>query len=107
MMMPTLAVTTAHAFVLTVSHGLLFRRPPFTATALLPPLLSNSPRSIARRTRRPKSALLVSDLDSSPTSRARSIALHRQCRLLSSNILLGARQMTGREPMKFHDLSTI
>jgi hypothetical protein len=40
MMMPTFAVTTAHAFVLTVSHGLLFRRPPFTATALLPPLLS-------------------------------------------------------------------
>ena len=63
--MPTLAVTTAHAFVLTVSHGLLFRRPPFTATARLPPLLSNSPHSIARRTRRSKSPLLVSDLDSS------------------------------------------
>jgi hypothetical protein len=39
MMMPTFAVTTAHAFVLTVSHGLLFRRPPFTATAPLPPIL--------------------------------------------------------------------
>jgi hypothetical protein len=49
MMMPTLAVATAHAFVLTVSHGLLFRQPPFTATALLPPLLSNSPNSIVRR----------------------------------------------------------
>jgi hypothetical protein len=49
MMMPTLAVATAHAFVLTVSHGLLFRQPPFTATALLPPLLSNSPDSIVRR----------------------------------------------------------
>jgi hypothetical protein len=39
MMMPTFAVTTAHAFVLTVSHGLLFRQPPFTATAPLPPIL--------------------------------------------------------------------
>jgi hypothetical protein len=34
MMMPTLAVATAHTFVLTVSHGLLFRQPPFTATTL-------------------------------------------------------------------------
>jgi hypothetical protein len=49
MMMPTLAVATAHAFVLTVSHDLLFRQPPFTATALLPPLLSCSPGSIGRR----------------------------------------------------------
>jgi hypothetical protein len=39
MMMPTFAVATAHAFVLTVSHGLLFRQPPFTATAPLPPIL--------------------------------------------------------------------
>ena len=44
LMMPTLAVTTAHALVLTVSHDLLFRQPPFTATALLPPL-SNSPHA--------------------------------------------------------------
>lgn len=28
LVMPTLAVATAHAFVLTVSHGLLFRQPP-------------------------------------------------------------------------------
>jgi hypothetical protein len=49
MMMPTLAVTTAHAFVLTVSHGLLFRQPPFTATASWPPILSlSSPDSIVR-----------------------------------------------------------
>jgi hypothetical protein len=48
MMMPTLAVATAHAFVLTVSHDLLFRQPPFTATALLPPILSDSPDSIVR-----------------------------------------------------------
>jgi hypothetical protein len=48
LMMPTLAVTTAHALVLTVSHDLLFRQPPFTATALLPPLLSNSPHCIGQ-----------------------------------------------------------
>ena len=46
--MPTLAVTTAHALVLTVSHDLLFRQPPFTATALLPVLLSNSPHCIGQ-----------------------------------------------------------
>src|SRR5215470_3947258 len=39
MMVSTFAVATAHAFVLTVSHGLLFRQPPFTATAPLPPIL--------------------------------------------------------------------
>jgi hypothetical protein len=44
MMMPTLTVATAHAFVLTVSHDLLFRQPPFTATTLLPPLPSNLTR---------------------------------------------------------------
>jgi hypothetical protein len=38
-MMPALAVATAHPFVLTVSHGLLFRQPLFTAAALLPLLL--------------------------------------------------------------------
>ena len=65
MMMPTLAVATAHAFVLTVSHGLLFRQPPLTATALLPPLLSISPDCVGRRRRRSNSPLFVSDLDSS------------------------------------------
>jgi hypothetical protein len=48
LVMPTFAVATAHAFVLTVSHGLLFRQPPFTATAPVPPLLSNSPHCIGR-----------------------------------------------------------
>jgi hypothetical protein len=32
------AVATPHALVLTVSHGLLFRQPPFAA-ALMPPFL--------------------------------------------------------------------
>ena len=43
MMVPTFAVTTAHTFVLTVSHGLLFRQPLLSATARLPPLLFHSP----------------------------------------------------------------
>ena len=33
------AVATPHALVLTVSHDLLFRQPPFAA-ALMPPFLS-------------------------------------------------------------------
>jgi hypothetical protein len=66
MMMPTLAVATAHAFVLTVSHGLLFRQPPLTATALLPPLLSISQDCAARQRRRSNNLVSVSDLDSSP-----------------------------------------
>ena len=65
-MVSTLAVATAHAFVLTVSHGLLFRQPPLTATALLPPLLPISQDCVARRRRRSNSSLFVSDLDSSP-----------------------------------------
>jgi len=48
MMMPTFAVATAHAFVLTVSHGLLFRQPPFTATAPCRRFSSSSPGSIVR-----------------------------------------------------------
>jgi len=54
MMMPTFAVATAHAFVLTVSHGLLFRQPPFTATAPLPPILfefTRFHRAAARRSK--------------------------------------------------------
>jgi hypothetical protein len=38
MVVTTLPVTPAHTFVLTVSHGLLFRQPPFCATATMPPL---------------------------------------------------------------------
>ena len=37
MVVTTLPVTPAHTFVLTVSHGLLFRQPPFCATTM-PPL---------------------------------------------------------------------
>ena len=44
MMMPTFAVATAHAFVLTVSHDLLFRQPPLTTAALLPLILSKFTR---------------------------------------------------------------
>jgi len=44
MMMPTFAVATAHAFVLTVSHDLLFRQPPLTSAALLPLILSKFTR---------------------------------------------------------------
>jgi hypothetical protein len=36
------AVATPHALVLTVSHGLLFRQPPFAA-ALMPPFLFIEP----------------------------------------------------------------
>jgi hypothetical protein len=43
MMMSTFAVTTAHTFVLTVSHDLLFRQPLLPATAGLPPLLFHTP----------------------------------------------------------------
>ena len=56
MMMPTFAVATAHAFVLTVSHGLLFCQPPFTATAPLPPVLfqfTRFHRAAARRAKFP------------------------------------------------------
>jgi hypothetical protein len=38
MMMATFAVATPHALVLTVSHGLLFRQPPYVPTARMPPL---------------------------------------------------------------------
>jgi hypothetical protein len=54
MMVSTFAVATAHAFVLTVSHGLLFRQPPFTATARLPPILfefTRFHRAAARRSK--------------------------------------------------------
>ena len=52
MMVPTFAVATAHAFVLTVSHDSLFRRPPFIATAPLPPIFfefTRFHRAAARR----------------------------------------------------------
>ncbi len=63
MMATTLVtITTAHAFVLTVSHGLLFRQPRYHATALMPPLLFHpisrtakfDPRAARRRNALPK-----------------------------------------------------
>jgi hypothetical protein len=54
MMVPTFAVTTAHPFVLTVSHGLLFRQPLLSATARLPSLLSIHRKSITSAERRTK-----------------------------------------------------
>lgn len=59
MVVPTFAVTTAHPFVLTVSHGLLFRQPLLSATARLPPLLSIHPKSITSAERRTKFRLNV------------------------------------------------
>src|SRR5437764_3555096 len=63
MVVPTFAVTTAHTFVLTVSHGLLFRQPLLSATARLPPLLSVHGKSITSAERRTKFPVLMSGLD--------------------------------------------
>jgi hypothetical protein len=107
MMMSTLAVATAHAFVLTVSHGLLFRQPPLTATALLPPLLSISPDCVGRPRRRSHCPLFVSDLDSSfnvTSSINRAASATHPAEFQYS---FRARQGCARESMKFHDLSTI
>jgi len=62
MMMPTFAVATAHAFVLTVSHGLLFRQPPFTATAPLPSILFKFTRFHRAAACRSKFSTLISGL---------------------------------------------
>jgi len=82
MMMPTLAVATAHTFVLTVSHGLLFRRPPFTATAPLPPILcefTRFHRAAARRAKFPNlNFRSLAQSQSSPNVTSSIIALHRQ-----------------------------
>ena len=82
MMMPTFAVATAHAFVLTVSHGLLFRRPPFTATALLPPILfefTRFHRAAARRSIFPNlNFRSLTQSQSGPGATSSIVALHRQ-----------------------------
>ena len=82
MMMPTFAVATAHAFVLTVSHGLLFRRPPFTATALLPPILfefTRFHRAAARRSKFPNlNFRSLTQSQSGPNVTSSIVALHRQ-----------------------------
>ena len=104
MMMPTLAVATAHAFVLTVSHGLLFRQPPFTATAPLPPILFEFTRFHRAAAGRAKFAnlnfrsLTRSQFSSGVTSSM--VALHRQTSSSRANCVQA-------EPMKRHDLSTI
>jgi hypothetical protein len=40
--MPTFAVATPHALILTVSHGLLFCQPPSFTAAQVPPVLSET-----------------------------------------------------------------
>jgi hypothetical protein len=59
MVVTTLPVTPAHTFVLTVSHGLLFRQPPFCATATTPPLRFTEfcSKVIASASSRPRSPL--------------------------------------------------
>jgi len=59
MMVSTFAVATAHAFVLTVSHGLLFCRPPFTAAALLPSILFEFTRFYRAAARRSNFLTLI------------------------------------------------
>jgi len=82
MMVPTFAVATAHAFVLTVSHDLLFRRPPFTATAPLPPILFEFTRFHRAATRRSTFLNLnfrsLTQSQSSPNVTSSMVALHRQ-----------------------------
>jgi hypothetical protein len=101
MMMPTLAVATAHAFVLTVSHGLLFRQPPFTATALLPPILSKFTRFRRAAARRSRFSTLISGLYSGPNVTS---SINRTA---SANLFVARAKCVRAEPMKRHDLSTI
>ena len=82
MMVSTFAVATAHAFVLTVSHGLLFRQPPFTATARLPPILfefTRFHRAAARRSKfRNLNLRSLTKPNSVPNVTRSMVALHRQ-----------------------------
>jgi hypothetical protein len=54
MMVPTFAVTTAHPFVLTVSHGLLFRQPLFLQRHACRRFFSIHPKPITSAERRTK-----------------------------------------------------
>ncbi len=99
LMMPTFAVATAHALVLTVSHGLLFRQPPLIATAPAPPLLSNSPHASDGEAPL-EISVSFSALESSPNSQAQQIAAEFQCRLPRANDVRA-------KPMKRRDPSTI
>jgi hypothetical protein len=103
-MMPTLAVATAHALVLTVSHGLLFRQPPFTATALLPPLLSNSPHSGGHAPLKISVSFPVSIPVPITGSTNRSSSASYPP---SSNAVPPRANDVRAKPMKHHDLSTI
>ena len=101
MVMPTFAVATAHAFVLTVSHGLLFRQPPFTATAPLPPILFEFIRFHRAAARRSKLSTLISGLYSSP-----DITSSINCSA-SANLFVARPNCVRAELMKRHDLGTI
>ncbi len=102
MMMPTLAVAAAHAFVLTVSHGLLFRQPPFTATAPLPPVLFEFTRFHRAAARRAKFFNLnVRSLTQFQFSSQRH---EFDSRAAPARLFLARAKA---EPMKRHDLSTI
>ncbi|HEV2625372.1 MAG TPA: hypothetical protein VGV62_09690 [Xanthobacteraceae bacterium] len=120
---PTFAVTTAHPFVLTVSHGLLFRQPLLSATARLPPLLSIHPKSITSAERRTK----ISSQCSAPILFSPDIRLDSCFRRPPTAVTTPANRAFPRpfgrgvqnssrrashdclraEPMKRHDLSTI
>jgi hypothetical protein len=105
MMMPTFAVATAHAFVLTVSHGLLFRQPPFTATAPLPPILFEFTRfhhAAAGRAKFPN--LNFRSLTQSPIQFP---TLRVDSRAASAKLSLARANCVQAEPVKRHDLSTI
>jgi hypothetical protein len=93
LMMPTLAVATAHTFVLTVSHGLLFRQPlDYMRRHVCRRFLAQFTRipsarlSVARYLRRPifPSRYLVS-IPVSP-SRVRRSRLHRQFCLVGKTL---------------------
>jgi hypothetical protein len=117
MMVPAFAVTTAHTFVLTVSHGLLFRQPLLSATAVCRRFFSIHPKSITSAERRTKFRLNVQSRYSarlllSPSPLRSPI---RQTGLFPGSFGRGVQNSSRRashdclraEPMKRHDLSTI
>ena len=104
MMMPTFAVATAHAFVLTVSHGLLFRQPPFTATARLPPILFEFTRFHRAAARRAK----LRNLNFRSLTQSQFSSQHHEFDSRAAWAKLLARaNCVQAEPMKRHDLNTI
>jgi hypothetical protein len=83
---------------------LAFRQPPFTATALLPPILFEFTRFHRAAVRRSKSPNLnfrsLTQSQSGPNVTSSIVALHRQNSYWRANCAQA-------EPMKRHDLSTI